>query len=80
MPYSSSMMRETENTIDHPIFLESLRFIKAQLCFTGLGPLQQQVLERLIHSSGDFGLQSLLKLVLPLVRKGLRQFRLEQLF
>jgi len=54
-------MRETDNTIDHPIFLESIAFIKAQLGCTSLDPLQQQVLERLIHSSGDFGLQSLLR-------------------
>ncbi len=49
------------STIDHPIFLESIRFIKARLGHTGLDPLQQQVLERLIHSSGDFGLQSFLR-------------------
>ena len=71
MPYSSSMMRETENTIDHPIFLESIRFINAQLGFTGLEPLQQQVLERLIHSSGDFGLQSLLKFSPASCQKGI---------
>ena len=48
------------NSIDHPIFLESIGFIQARLGVTGLDPLQQQVLERLIHSSGDFGLQSLI--------------------
>ena len=48
-------------TIDHPIFVESIRFIKARLGCTGLDPLQQQVLERLIHSSGDFDLQALLR-------------------
>ena len=35
--------------------------IREQLGVTGLDPLQQQVLERLIHSSGDFGLTSLLR-------------------
>ena len=49
------------NTIDHPIFLESIEFIQTQLDSTGLDPLQQQVLERLIHSSGDFGIQSLVR-------------------
>ncbi len=49
------------NTVDHPIFLESLSFIQSRLGFTGLDPLQQQVLERLIHSSGDFDLQSLIR-------------------
>ena len=45
---------------DHPIFLESIRLIKARLGCTGLDPLQQQVLERLIHSSGDFSIVPLL--------------------
>ena len=46
---------------DHPIFLESIRFIQSRLDDTGLDPWQQKVLERLIHSSGDFSLQTLLK-------------------
>ena len=46
--------------IDHPIFLESIRFIQSRLGSSELDPLQQQVLERLIHSSGDFGIQSLI--------------------
>ena len=45
---------------DHPIFTESIRRIRALLGETGFDPLQQQVLERLVHSSGDPGLQSLL--------------------
>ena len=45
---------------DHPIFTESICRIRALLGQTGLDPLQQQVLERLVHSSGDPGLQSLL--------------------
>ncbi len=47
--------------IDHPIFLESIRYIRGQLGETGLAPLEQQVLERLLHSSGDFGLKPLLR-------------------
>ena len=46
---------------DHPIFTESIRRIRALLGETGLDPLQQQVLERLVHSSGDPGLQPLLR-------------------
>ena len=46
---------------DHPIFTESIRRIRALLGETGLDPLQQQVLERLVHSSGDPGLQTLLR-------------------
>ncbi len=49
------------NSFDHPIFLESIDRIKAELGFTGLDSLQQQVLERLIHSSGDFGVRPLLR-------------------
>ena len=48
-------------SFDHPIFCESIRRIHNHLGSTGLDPLQQQVLERLIHSSGDFGLTPLLR-------------------
>ena len=58
-------------TLDHPIFIKSIRFINAQLGATGLDPLQQQVLERLIHSSGDFGLQSLISFSPEACQKGL---------
>ena len=43
---------------EHPIFLESVSYIRSQLGNTGLDPIQQSVLERIIHSSGDFGLES----------------------
>ena len=46
---------------DHPIFTESICRIRALLGQTGLDPLRQQVLERLVHSSGDPGLQPLLR-------------------
>ncbi len=46
---------------DHPIFTESIRRIRALLGETGLDPLQQQVLERIVHSSGDPSLASLLQ-------------------
>ncbi|KZR61104.1 precorrin-8X methylmutase [Prochlorococcus sp. MIT 1306] len=48
-------------SLDHPIFTESIRRIREHLGVTGLDPLPQQVLERLIHSSGDFGLTPLLR-------------------
>jgi len=38
---------------DHPIFTESIRRIRAALGPTQLEPLQEQVLHRLVHSSGD---------------------------
>ncbi len=39
--------------LDHPIFSESVRRIRQWLGPTDLDPLQQEVLERLVHSSGD---------------------------
>jgi len=43
--------------IDHPIFRESVRRIRAWLeptgIYQGLSPLEQELLERLVHSSGD---------------------------
>jgi precorrin-8X/cobalt-precorrin-8 methylmutase len=43
--------------VDHPIFLESVRRIRGWLgptgVFEGLCPLEQELLERLVHSSGD---------------------------
>ena len=48
-------------TPEHPIFLESVKYIRSKLGFTGLDKVQQSILERIIHSSGDFGLQHLLK-------------------
>jgi precorrin-8X/cobalt-precorrin-8 methylmutase len=38
---------------DHPIFLESLRRVRALLGETGLPPAERDVLERLVHSVGD---------------------------
>tara|TARA_B100000700_G_scaffold325816_1_gene435607 strand:+ start:2456 stop:3088 length:633 start_codon:yes stop_codon:yes gene_type:complete len=49
------------NTSEHPIFLKSIDYIKTQLGITGLDFVQQSVLERMIHSSGDFSFQGLLK-------------------
>ncbi len=48
-------------TKEHPIFLESIKYIKSNLGFTGLDSISQSVLERMIHASGDFSLQSQLK-------------------
>jgi precorrin-8X/cobalt-precorrin-8 methylmutase len=42
--------------IDHPIFSESLRRIRAWLGETGLSGLERDVLERLVHSGGDLSL------------------------
>jgi len=41
------------NDLDHPIFTESLRRIRLLLGETGLTGVERDVLERLVHSSGD---------------------------
>ncbi len=48
-------------TPEHPIFLESIKYIRSQIGFTGLNRVQQSVLERIIHSSGDLSMQSCLR-------------------
>ena len=45
---------------DHPIFLESMRFIRSELSQNDFKELETKVLERLIHTSGDFSIQNLL--------------------
>lgn len=44
------------NEFDHPIFTESLRRIRLWLGETGLSGVERDVLERLVHSSGDLSL------------------------
>ena len=46
---------------DHPIFLESIRFIKSKLTKNNFNCIESKVLERLIHTSGDFQIQELLE-------------------
>ena len=48
-------------TPEHPIFQESIKYIRSKLGFTGLDEVQQLILERIIHSSGDFSLSSCLR-------------------
>ena len=48
-------------TPEHPIFLESVKYIRSKLGNTGLDQVQQSILERIIHSSGDFSLESYLR-------------------
>jgi len=48
-------------TPEHPIFLESVKFIRSKIGITGLDQVQQSILERIIHSSGDFSLQSCIR-------------------
>ena len=46
---------------EHPIFLESVKYIRSKLGTTGLDQVQQSILERIIHSSGDFSLKSCIR-------------------
>ena len=48
-------------TSEHPIFIESIKYIRSKLGTTGLDQVQQSILERIIHSSGDFSLQSYIR-------------------
>ena len=48
-------------TPEHPIFLKSVNYIRSKIAFTGFDQVQQSILERIIHSSGDFSLQSYVK-------------------
>ena len=57
--------------IDHPIFLESIKFIKSHLRANDLNYLEKKVLERLVHTSGDFSVQNLLEFSEDACEKGL---------
>ena len=46
---------------EHPIFLQSIEYIRSQIGITGLDEVQQSILERIIHSSGDLSLKSCLR-------------------
>ncbi len=58
--------------IDHPIFLESIRFIRSHLGANDLNHLERKVLERLVHTSGDFSVQTLIKFSEGACEKGLQ--------
>ena len=60
---------------DHPIFTESIRRIREALGPSALDPLEQQVLERLVHSSGDLSLGGLLQFTPGACQRGLEALR-----
>ena len=62
----------TGKVLDHPIFLQSIQFIRKELNTTHLNSLEQQVLERLIHTSGDFGVENLLQFTPGACQLGLK--------
>ena len=57
--------------IDHPIFLESIEYIKSRLEDNDFNYLENKVLERLVHTSGDFKIQSLLEFSKGACEKGI---------
>ncbi len=61
--------------IDHPIFLESIRFIRSHLGANDLSYLEKKVLERLVHTSGDFSVQNLIEFSEGACEKGLEALK-----
>ena len=61
--------------IDHPIFLESIRFIRSHLRANDLNYLEKKVLERLVHTSGDFSVQNLVNFSEGACEKGLQALK-----
>ena len=61
--------------IDHPIFLESIRFIRSHLEANELNYLEKKVLERLVHTSGDFSVQNLIDFSEGACEKGLQALK-----
>ena len=61
--------------IDHPIFLESIRFIRSHLLSNDLNYLENKVLERIIHTSGDFSVQNLVNFSEGACEKGLQALK-----
>ena len=61
--------------MDHPIFLESIRFIRSHLGANELNYLEKKVLERLVHTSGDFSIQNLINFSEGACEKGLQALK-----
>lgn len=54
-------MNRAAEAFDHPIFLESIRRIRLLVGETGLAGVERELLERLVHSSGDPAIAPLLR-------------------
>ena len=61
--------------IDHPIFLESIKFRRSHLGVNDLNYLEKKVLERLIHTSGDFSVQNLIEFSKDACEKGIKSLQ-----
>tara|TARA_B100000945_G_C20308304_1_gene561532 strand:+ start:163 stop:783 length:621 start_codon:yes stop_codon:yes gene_type:complete len=62
-------------TKDHPIFLESIRYIRSNLRANNFNYLENKVLERLVHTSGDFNIQNLLEFSEGACEKGIQSLK-----
>ena len=61
--------------VDHPIFLESIRFIRSNLEANDFNYLEKKVLERLVHTSGDFSVQNLIEFSDGACEKGIQALK-----
>ncbi len=62
-------------TIDHPIFIQSILTIQSKLKTTRADPYEQDVLERLIHTTGDFGIEPLLSFTPLACKSGIQALK-----
>ena len=60
---------------DHPIFLESIKYIRSNLRVNNFNYLEKKVLERLVHTSGDFNIQTLLEFSEKACEKGIQSLK-----
>jgi len=60
---------------EHPIFLESIRFIRSNLRENNFNKLEKKVLERLVHTSGDFNIQNLLEFSVDACEKAIKSIQ-----
>ena len=60
---------------DHPIFLDSIRFIRSNLRVNNFNKLEKKVLERLVHTSGDFNIQNLLEFSVDACEKAIKSIQ-----
>ena len=60
---------------DHPIFIESINFIRNNLEANNFNYLENKVLERLVHTSGDFNIQNLLEFSEDACEKAIQSLR-----
>ena len=60
---------------DHPIFIESINFIRTNLEANNFNYLENKVLERLVHTSGDFNIQNLLEFSEDACEKAIQSLR-----